>query len=116
MSKHNITEVRNMEMLQEEQDLESNNIVIDEDEEKNVTTNELDATTLIATLKRIKIEEQELLHKKEDLKITEKELLRQATTEIDEKKKLLAGLKSEVLLLQKKCNELEQALGIPSYE
>jgi hypothetical protein len=98
-----------VEVLQDVQESESN---------KNNTqtaqpTNELPASDLIATLKSIKIEEQELLKERKELQATETELKGQAIAQIEGKKKIIEGLKSEVVFLQSKCDELEQALGIP---
>ena len=103
-----------MEMLQK-QESESNKIVISS-QIKDEESNELSVSDLIATLKGVKMEEQELLRQREHLQTTEGELRNQAITEIDEKKQTLKGLKSEITLLQNKCNELEQALGIATYK
>ena len=94
---------------------EPNKIVISS-QTKDEESNELSVSDLIATLKGVKIEEQELLRQRDHLQTTETELRNQAITEIDEKKQTLKGLKSEITLLQNKCNELEQALGIPVYK
>jgi len=103
-----------MDVLQR-QESESDKIVISASQTDDEETNELSVTDLIETLKGIKIEEQELLRQRERLQTTESELRNQAVAEIDEKKKVLKGLKSEISFLQNKCNELEQALGIPAY-
>jgi len=83
-----------------------------ENDEDAKLKNEPLTSDLIATLKSVKVEEQELLKQKEELQTTEKELKEQAAAQIDAKRKRIEGLKSEVIFLQKKCNELEQALGI----
>ena len=104
-----------MEALQN-QESESKEIEIPAVQTKVEESNEQNVSDLIATLKNIKLEEQELLHQREQLQTTESELKNQAITEIDEKKQVLKGLKSEIIFLQNKCNELEQALGIPVYK
>ncbi len=104
-----------MEVLQK-QDSESNKIVISAGQTKDAESNELSVTDLIATLKDIKMEEQELLRQRDHLQTTQSELRNQAIMEIDQKKQTLKGLKSEIIFLQNKCNELEQALGIPVYK
>jgi hypothetical protein len=93
------------------QESESNKIVIPASQIRTAESNELSASDLIATLNDIKIEEQELLREKEHWKTTESELRNQAIEEINEKKRALKGLKSEIQFFQNKCNELEQALG-----
>ena len=105
-----------MEELQKEKTTESNKIVIAWDQTKIAQSNELGVSDLIATLKSIKIEEQELQRQRKDLQATESELRNQAIAEIDGKKKVVEGLKSEIAFLQNKCDELEQALGIPVYK
>ena len=97
------------EIVPQDPELESN-------ETKAYQTSEIKVSEIIATLKNIKIEEQELLTQRKKLQETENELRNQAMIEIEEKHKRLAGLKSEITYLQKKCSELEQALGIPVYE
>jgi predicted transcriptional regulator len=79
-------------------------------------SNELSASDLIAALKDIKMEEQELLRQRKDLQETESELRNQAKEEIDGKKKVISSLKSEIASLTNQCNELEQALNIPVYK
>jgi len=94
---------------------ELNKIVIPANETKVEQSNELSVPDLISTLNGIKTEEQELLREREHLQKEENELRSIAITQIDEKKRALKGLKSEVMYLQNKCNELEQALGVPVY-
>ena len=106
---------KKVEILQK-QGSESNKMEIPDDETKTVELNKLSDPDLIATLKGIKIEEQELLQELEHLQTTEGELRNQAVVQIDEKKRALKGLKSQVIFLQNKCYELEQALGIPVYK
>ena len=99
-----------VEVLQKHQASESNKMA------KGSPTNELDDSDLIATLKEFKSEEQELLRQRNELQTTETELRNQAIAEIDGKSTVIEGLKSEIAFLQNKCNELEQALGIPTYK
>jgi predicted transcriptional regulator len=77
---------------------------------------ETNVSELIAQLKNIKIEEEELLIQRKKLQTTENDLRNQAIAEIEEKQKRLTGIKTEIEFLQKKCGALEQALGIPVYE
>lgn len=105
-----------IEELQKEETSESNKIAIAWEQTKVAQPNELSASDLITTLKSIKIEEQELLRQRKDLQATESELRNQAIAEIDGKKKVVEGLKSEIAFLQNKCDELEQALGIPVHK
>jgi seryl-tRNA synthetase len=100
----------------QKQEPESNNTATSVDGKEVAELNELSASDLIATLNSLKTEEQDLLREREHLQKEENELQNQAFTLIDEKKKALKGLKSEIQFLQNKCNELEQALGIPVYE
>jgi hypothetical protein len=97
-----------VEVLQDTQESELNN-----NNQTARPTNELPASDLIATLKSIKLEEQELLKERKELQTTESELKQQAIGQIEGKKKVIDGLKSEIVFLQSKCDELEQALGIP---
>ncbi len=96
-----------VETLQEDREVESNEI-----DEPNQTSNNISATDLIATLKAVKMEEKELLTQRKELESTERELRTQATTEIENKKKAIAGLKAQIAFQQNKCSELEQALGL----
>jgi predicted transcriptional regulator len=98
------------EILRKNPDMESNEINLTDQ------TGENSISELMATLKNVKIEEEDLLIQRKKLQETENDLRSQAMAEIDEKQKRLKGLKSEIVYLQKKCNELKQALGIPVYE
>jgi hypothetical protein len=73
---------------------------------------QLDVSDLISNLRDIKKEEQELLSKRNKLQSTEIELRNQAIVEFGEKKNTVERLKVQIEFLQKKCSELEQALGI----
>jgi len=105
-----------MEVSQKPQESESNKTATPIEQTKITEPNELNVSELITTLNGIKTEEQELLREREHLQTTENELRNQAVTQIEEKKTVLKGLKSEITILQNKCNELEQALGIPVYK
>ena len=99
-------------MEAEIQEIESN-----ETTKTNQTKNELklktiSLTDLIATLKNVKTEEKELLNQRKELEIRENDLRNQAIEEIENKKRLIAGLKTQIAFQQNKCSELEQALGI----
>ena len=98
------------EIARKDPELESNETT------QTYQTNEINASEIITTLRNIKAEKKELLIQRKKLQETENDLRNQAMTEIEEKQKRLTGLKSEISFLQKKCNELEQALGIPVYE
>jgi seryl-tRNA synthetase len=100
----------------EEQGSESDDIATSRSGKEVAGLNGFSAADLIATLNSLKTEEQDLLREREHLQKEESELQNQAFALIDEKKKALQGLKSEILFLQNKCNELEQALGIPVYK
>ena len=97
-----------VEVLQEDQELESKEITKPE----HTSSNKISVTDLIATLKSVKIEEKELLSQRKELEATENELRSQAITEIENKKKAIAELKTQIAFQQNKCSELEQALGI----
>jgi hypothetical protein len=101
-----------LELIQKNPPPETNKTAIIEPQTKEDQSNEVDVSDLIANLKGIKKEEQELLQKRKELQATELELRNQALAEFDEKKNMVEGLKAQVAFLQKKCNELEQALGI----
>ncbi len=97
-----------VEVLQEDEELESNEITKPE----HTSSNKISITDLIATLKNVKIEEKELLTQRKELESTENDLRTQAITEIENKKKAITGLKTQIAYQQNKCSELEQALGI----
>jgi hypothetical protein len=97
-----------VEVLQEDEELESNEITKPE----HTSSNKISITDLIATLKNVKIEEKELLTQRKELELTENDLRTQAITEIENKKKAITGLKTQIAYQQNKCSELEQALGI----
>jgi predicted transcriptional regulator len=103
---------KKVEAIQKQPPLDINKIAIVESQTKVEQLNELDISDLMANLKRIKNEEQELLHKRKELQATQLELQKQAIAEFDEKKNMIEGLKVQIAFLQKKCSELEQALGI----
>jgi predicted transcriptional regulator len=102
-------------MLQEEQEPESNETAQTNQTDIESPPNKVSISDLIATLKSVKAEEKELLIQRKDLQATENDLRNQAISEIENKKKALTGLKSEITFLQNKCEELEQALGISVY-
>ena len=79
------------------------------------SSDQVNVSEMLETLKSVKNEEQELLSQRKKLQATQSELLNEVVTQIDTKKKAIAALKSEVVFLQNKCNELERALGIPVY-
>jgi predicted transcriptional regulator len=97
-----------VETLQEDQESESNEI----SKSSQTSSNKISVTDLIATLKNVKTEEKELLSQRKELEETENDLRNQAITEIENKKKAIAGLKTQIAYQQNKCYELEQALGM----
>ena len=102
------------ETLQKQPPTESNKVATAEYQMEVEPEKELEISDLITSLKDIKLEEQELLNKRKELQTLESELRNQAAEEFREKKRVIEGLKSQIAFLQKKCNELEQALGIAS--
>jgi predicted transcriptional regulator len=102
--------------LQKQQPSDSNEKEAPNQAHTEPTSKDTSASELISTLRNIKIEEQELLAKRKELQANETELRNQALAEIDAKKMRITGLKTEIELLQNKCNELEEALGIPVYK
>ena len=66
---------------------------------------------LLASLQKMKTEEQELIEQKQRLLTTEQNLHNKLVKEIDKKKTVITNLKSEITDLLNKCKELEQALG-----
>jgi predicted RNase H-like nuclease (RuvC/YqgF family) len=73
-----------------------------------------DDSDLLASFQKMKKEEEELLEQKQDLITKAQGLQSKLTEEIEKKKTAIKDLKSEIPGLQNKCNELAQALGIPS--
>lgn len=104
------------ESLHENQEIEISKTGKEDQLATEFSPNDVNVSDMLATLKSIKTEEQELLSKRQKLQTTQKELLGQVISEIDTKRKAVAALKSEVVFLQNKCNELERAIGIPVYE
>jgi len=73
-------------------------------------SNTISITDLVATLKDVKNEEKKLLNQKKELEKTENDQRNQATEEIENKKRKIAGLITQIAFQQNKCRELEQAL------
>ena len=76
----------------------------------------LDALDLLASLQKMRTEEQELLETKEDLLVTERDLRSKLVKEINKKKKATGKLKSEITIIQKRCEQLEKAVGVNTYK
>jgi hypothetical protein len=86
--------------------------------ESNKVLFELDPTTtgnsssvtsvpeLDASFQRIKTDKQELTQQKRDLQLTERDLRNKVIEEIDKRWNAIEYIKSEIITLQKKCNEL----------
>jgi predicted transcriptional regulator len=94
------------------QEIESNETTKTNQTKNESKLNTISLTDLIATLKNVKTEEKELLNQRKELEIRENDLRNQAIEEIENKKRLIAGLKTQIAFQQNKCSELEQALGI----
>jgi predicted transcriptional regulator len=94
------------------QEIESNDATKQDPTKKEPKPNTIGITDLIATLKNVKIEEKELLNQRKELETTENDLRNQAIEEIENKKRTIAGLKTQIAFQQNKCSELEQALGL----
>jgi len=101
-----------MEVIQKQPSTETNKTAVDELQKEEEKTDELCVSELISNLKEIKKEEQDLLRKRNELQAEELELRNQVVAKVDEKKDTIARLKAQITFLQKKCDELEQALGI----
>ena len=61
---------------------------------------------LVASFQGIKAEKEELIHQKRALQVTERELRTKVIQEIDKRWKAIEYLKSEIMILQNKCNEI----------
>ena len=99
------------ELETEIQEIESNETTKTNQTKNEPKLNTISITDLIATLKNVKTEEKELLSQRKELETKENDLRNQAIEEIENKKRLIAGLKTQIAFLQNKCSELEQALG-----
>ena len=71
----------------------------------------MSVSDLVATFQKAKKEEQDLAKKKISLQMTEKNLRNKIVEQIDETNTTIKNLKSEVLSLEDRCNELSRALG-----
>jgi vacuolar-type H+-ATPase subunit I/STV1 len=67
---------------------------------------------LLASLQKMRTEEQQLLETKEDLLATERDLQSRLVKEIDKKRKAIDDLKSEIPAIQNRCKQLGQVLGV----
>jgi predicted transcriptional regulator len=94
------------------QEIESNETTKLNQTKNDPKLNTLSITDLIATLKNVKNEEKQLLSQRKEWEATENELRNQAMEEIENKKRVIAGLKTQTAFEQNKCSEQEQALGI----
>jgi hypothetical protein len=101
-----------LELDTEIQEIESNETTKLNQTRNESKINTLNTTDLIATLKSVKNEEKQLLCQRKELEATENDLRNQALEEIENKKRTIAGLKTQIIFQQNKCSELEQALGI----
>jgi hypothetical protein len=94
------------------QEIESNETTKPNQTKNEPKSNTISITDLVATLKDVKNEEKKLLNQKKELEKTENDQRNQATEEIENKKRKIAELLTQIAFQQNKCRELEQALGI----
>ncbi len=98
-------------MEREIQETESNETTRLNQTKNEPKSNTISITELVATLKDVKNEEKKLLNQKKELEKTENDQRNQATEEIENKKRTIAELITQIAFQQNKCRELEQALG-----
>lgn len=104
-----------VELLQNEQETESNKIVTISSAEKTPESPAIQTVyDLIASFQKIKQEEQNLTEQKQELMATEKDLKNRILIEIEKKKQAIQDLNTEISALQRRCNELTLALGLPA--
>ena len=70
----------------------------------------IDDLDLLASLQKIRTEEQELLEQKRRLLATEQDLRSKFVNEIEKEKTAISNLKAEISDLQNRCKKLSQAL------
>ena len=68
---------------------------------------------LLSSFQELSVEEQKLLEVKQSLLVAKQDLECKLVKEIDKKKLVIAGLISEIPVLQEKCKQLAQSLDIP---
>jgi hypothetical protein len=90
----------------------------DLDSEKTTTipkapSNSINASELLASLQKMKTEEQVLLEQKQRLLEAEQTLHSKLVKEMDKKKNDINNLKTEILHIANTCKELSQALEAP---
>ena len=78
------------------------------------SANAPDVADLLASFRKMRSEEQELLETKEELLAKERDLQSKLAKEIEKKKIAIDVLKSEVQNLEDRCKEMSQILGSPS--
>ncbi len=95
------------EFPQKERLSESNKILIDLDQPATEDSSSMTSVPeLVSSVQRIKAEKQELNLQKRDLQASEKVLRSKVIQEMDKRWKAIELLKSEILTLQNKCNEI----------
>ena len=124
------------EPFKKESDLESNKITsipkvktISQKSEKTQTTdrsqqieypqfqepsNPINDLDLVASLQKMKTEEQALLEQKQRLLTTEQNLHTKLVKEMDKKKTNINALRTEIIDRINRCDKLSQALGEPA--
>ncbi|HMK94095.1 MAG TPA: hypothetical protein VK536_01720 [Candidatus Limnocylindrales bacterium] len=71
-----------------------------------------DFVNLLASLRKMRTEEQQLLEVKRDLLATERRLHSKLIAEIDEKKEAIDELRSEILASENICKQIGQVFGV----
>ena len=101
--------------VEKDSDLESRSQQIDalQIAESPNSINDLD---LLASLQKMKTEEQALLEQKQRLVATEQNLHNKLVKEMERKKIAIKSLKTEILGHINRCEELSQVLGVPASE
>jgi hypothetical protein len=94
------------------QETESNETAKPNQTKNEPKSNTTSITDLVATLKDVKNQEKKLLNQKKELETTENDQRNQAAEEIENKKRKIAELITQITFQQNKCHELEQALCV----
>ena len=101
------------ESRQKEQMSESSKVIIELDPPKTVdSSNVISVPEIAASFQRIETEKHELSQQTRDLQLSERDLRNKVIDEIDRRWKAIESLKSEIITLQKKCNELTPQIVI----
>ena len=79
-----------------------------------ISSNSINDLDLLASLQKMKTEEQALLEQKQRLLSTEQNLHTKLVKEMDKKKTAINNLRSEIIDRINRCDKLSQALGEPA--